>query len=162
MELKIVHGYYKDLKQCEEIMKGSPLYDAYFNKKDGVKDYIKLYYPDEGRGNLFFAETKEKEKVGLMVINDRGFIREFDYLALLGVKEGYRDKGVGTFLLNSFVERCRANGCPKASLLVSDFNTAFDFYKKNGFYRCGVVPNALLDGIHEFIMLKDLQRQAAS
>ena len=69
----------------------------------------------------------------------------------------------------SFLENCgpetrqqfeqlgREDGRRKASLTVSDFNVrAFEFYKANGYYEVGMIPNALTDGIGEHLMLKDL------
>ena len=51
----------------------------------------------------------------------------------------------------------REDGRRKASLTVSDFNVrAFEFYKANGYYEVGIIPNALTDGIGEHLMLKDL------
>ena len=60
-------------------------------------------------------------------------------------------------MLQQFERMGREDGRRKASLTVSDFNVrAFEFYKKNGYYEVGMIPNALTDGIGEHLMLKDL------
>ena len=60
-------------------------------------------------------------------------------------------------ILEQFEQMGREDGRRKASLTVSDFNVkAFEFYKANGYYEVGIIPNALTDGIGEHLMLKDL------
>lgn len=157
MELHLKQGYYKDIRSCEEMAKGSVLYDRYFATKGKTEDYIRSYFPDEGRGRIYFAMTSREEKAGLMVISRNGFTNEFHYLALLCVKDEFRGQGVGAWMLKQFEQMGREDGRRKASLTVSDFNTrAYDFYIKNGYYEVGIIPNALTDGIGEHLMLKDL------
>lgn len=106
---------------------------------------------------LYFAETAHGEKAGLMVISRNGFTNEYHYLALLCVKKEFRSQGVGAWLLQQFEQLGREDGRRKASLTVSDFNVrAFEFYKANGYYEVGMIPNALTEGIGEHLMLKDL------
>lgn len=156
MTFTLKRGWYADIKLCDEIMRDSALYDAYFRDTISVRDYILEYFPDNGRGYLYFAVADNGDLAGLAVIHHKGFIKEYDYLALLGVKKEYRGTGAGRFLLAEFENICRQHGCRKASLLVSDFNDARHFYEKHGYYQCGIVPNALVSGIHEYIMMKDL------
>lgn len=157
MELRLKQGYYKDIRSCEAIARDSVLYDRYFAGSYKAEDYIRSYFPDEGRGRLYFAVTPRDEKAGLMVISRNGFTNEFHYLALLCVKNEFRGQGVGAWLLRQFEQMGREDGRRKASLTVSDFNTrAFEFYKKNGYYEVGMIPNALTEGIGEHLMLKDL------
>ena len=157
MEWHLKRGYYKDLRLCDEIARDSLLYERYFAGNHGVEDYIRSYFPDDGRGRLYFAETPQGEKAGLMVISLNGFTSEFHYLALLCVKKEFRGQGLGAWLLQQFADMGRADGRRKASLTVSDFNTrAFEFYKANGYYEVGMIPNALIDGVGEHLMLQDL------
>ena len=100
---------------------------------------------------------QKPERAGLMVISRNGFTNEYHYLALLCVKKEFRGQGVGAWLLEQFEQMGREDGRRKASLTVSDFNVkAFEFYKANGYYEVGIIPNALTDGIGEHLMLKDL------
>lgn len=157
MELHLQRGYYKDLRCCEEIARDSALYERYFAEGFKTEDYIRDYFPDDGRGCLYFAVTAKGEKAGLMVISKNGFTNEYHYLALLCVKKEFRSQGVGAWLLSQFERLGAEDGRRKASLTVSDFNVrAFEFYKKNGYYEVGMIPNALVDGIGEHLMLKDL------
>ena len=157
MELHLKQGYYKDIRFCDEIARDSVLYDRYFTGSYKTEDYIRAYFPDEGRGRLYFAMTSREEKAGLMVISQNGFTNEFHYLALLCVKNEFRGQGVGAWMLHQFERMGREDGRRKVSLTVSDFNVrAFEFYKKNGYYEVGMIPNALTDGIGEHLMLKDL------
>lgn len=157
MELHLKQGYYKDIRSCDAIARDSALYDRYFSASYKTEDYIRSYFPDEGRGRIYFAMTPHGEKAGLMVISRNGFTNEFHYLALLCVKKEFRSQGVGAWLLKQFEQMGREDGKRKASLTVSDFNTrAFEFYKKNGYYEVGMIPNAIVDGVGEHLMLKDL------
>ena len=104
-------------------------------------------------GNVSGADRE----AGLMVISRNGFTNEYHYLALLCVKKEFRSQGVGAWLLEQFEQLGREDGKRKASLTVSDFNVrAFEFYKANGYYEVGMIPNALTEGIGEHLMLKDL------
>lgn len=157
MEWHLKRGYYKDLPLCEAIAKDSVLYERYFAGNYRVEDYIRAYFPDDGKGRLYFAENSRGELGGLMVISLNGFTSEFHYLALLCVKKEFRGQGLGAWLLERFADMGKEDGRRKASLTVSDFNVrAFEFYKANGYYEVGLIPNALTDGISEHLMLKDL------
>ena len=102
MELHLKQGYYKDIRFCDEIARDSVLYDRYFTGSYKTEDYIRAYFPDEGRGRLYFAMTSREEKAGLMVISKNGFTNEFHYLALLCVKNEFRGQGVGAWMLHQF------------------------------------------------------------
>ena len=157
MNLHLKQGYYKDIRACEEIAKDSVLYERYFANDYRTEDYVRAYFPDDGKGRLYFAETSKGERAGLMVISRNGFTNEYHYLALLCVKKEFRGQGVGAWLLEQFEQMGREDGRRKASLTVSDFNVkAFEFYKANCYYEVGIIPNALTDGIGEHLMLKDL------
>ena len=69
MNLHLKQGYYKDIRACEEIARDSVLYERYFAHGYRTEDYIRAYFPDDGRGRRYFAETAHGEKAGLMVIS---------------------------------------------------------------------------------------------
>ena len=157
MKLHLKRGYYKDFRSCEAIAKGSLLYDYYFSEPGKMEKYIKSHCLGEASGHLFFAETIHGERAGLMIVDQGGFCNEYHYLSLLCVKEEFRSQGVGAWLLSQFERMGREDNKRKASLMVSDFNDrAFEFYKRNGYYELGMIPNAVQDGISEHLMLKDL------
>lgn len=92
-----------------------------------------------------------------MWIELEGFFGAFPYLALLGVKKSFRDMGIGHVLLNTFIGVSKGLGYRKCSLLVSHFNPrAKQLYQSLGFQKMGYVPDCILPGIHENIMVKDL------
>lgn len=122
MNLHLKQGYYKDIRACEEIAKDSVLYERYFANDYRTEDYVRAYFPDDGKGRLYFAETSKGERAGLMVISRNGFTNEYHYLALLCVKKEFRGQGVGAWLLEQFEQMGREDGRRKASLTVSDFN----------------------------------------
>jgi ribosomal protein S18 acetylase RimI-like enzyme len=145
MNLHLKQGYYQDIRACEEIARDSVLYERYFANDYRTEDYVRAYFPDDGKGRLYFAETSKGEKAGLMVISRNGFTNEYHYLALLCVKKEFRGQGVGAWLLEQFEQMGREDGRRKASLTVSDFNVrAFEFYKANGYYEVGIIPSHIM------------------
>ena len=92
-----------------------------------------------------------------MWIEPDGFFGAFPYLALLGVKKSFRGMGIGHTLVETFIGVSRSLGYRKCSLLVSHFNPrAKNLYQSLGFKKVGYVPDCILPGIHENIMVKDL------
>ena len=60
-------------------------------------------------------------------------------------------------LLRTFEGVSRAMGYRKASLMVSHFNPrAKALYQSMGYQKVGYVPDAIVPGVHENIMVKDL------
>ena len=55
MNLHLKQGYYKDIRACEEIAKDSVLYERYFANDYRTEDYVRAYFPDDGKGRLYFA-----------------------------------------------------------------------------------------------------------
>ena len=65
--------------------------------------------------------------------------------------------GIGHTLVETFIGVSRSLGYKKCSLLVSHFNPrAKNLYQSLGFKKVGYVPDCILPGIHENIMVKDL------
>ena len=52
MNLHLKQGYYKDIRACEEIAKDSVLYERYFANDYRTEDYVRAYFPDDGKGRL--------------------------------------------------------------------------------------------------------------
>ena len=82
-----------------KIFDNSPLYEHYFKGTDTLREWV--YGPLES-GNVIIAETDSGEPVGLMVYDMMGMYGELPYLALLGVKENFRGKGIGDQLIDIY------------------------------------------------------------
>jgi len=68
-------------------------------------------------------------------------------IMLLGVKEGYRGRGIGQQLLSRFRTNAMMYGISSITLEVRpDNHGAIRFYKRNGFSETGVIPRLYQDG----------------
>ena len=154
MRVTIQRARPERLPEIREVFLDSALYDRYFSRDDRLD---KILAEAAGKGDLWLAVNSRDEVVGAMQMELTGFFGAFPYLALLGVKKNYRGMGVGHTLLRVFEGVAREKGYRKASLLVSHFNPrARALYQSMGYKRVGYVPDAILPGIHENIMVKDL------
>ncbi len=135
-----------------KIFDNSPLYEHYFKGTDTLREWV--YGPLEN-GNVIIAETDSGEPVGLMVYDMMGMYGELPYLALLGVKENYRGKGIGDQLIDIYFGICQGMGFDKCFIAVSDFNPrAKALYQKKGFKPLLLVPDLLKKGIGEWLLMK--------
>lgn len=138
-----------------KIFDNSPLYEHYFKGTDTLREWV--YGPLEA-GNVIIAETESGEPVGLMVYDMAGMYGELPYLALLGVKEGFRGKGVGEQLVDVYCGICESLGFKKMFIAVSDFNPrAKALYQKKGFKPLLLVPDLLKDGIAEWLLMRTVK-----
>ena len=96
-------GKEDDFSNYEAVFADSPLYRNYFSDDDRLKQVI--------RGALNAKELvvvlSGDEVVGVMEVRFKGFFGAFPYLALLGVKKGWRGKGIGRQMLIFFEEASR-------------------------------------------------------
>lgn len=142
------------LPEIREVFLDSVLYDRYF-AQEGRLDGILAAAVD--KGDLWLALDSHNEVVGAMQVELNGFFGAFPYLALLGVKKRFRGMGVGRTLLKVYEGVARELGFRKTSLLVSHFNPrAKALYQSMGYRKVGYVPDAILPGNHENIMVKTL------
>ncbi|MEM0057181.1 MAG: ribosomal protein S18-alanine N-acetyltransferase [Candidatus Geothermarchaeota archaeon] len=71
--------------------------------------------------------------------------------------EEYRNKGIGSTLLNLAIESLRKKNVSKIYLEVSVKNTnAINFYTKRGFRIVGTIPKYYADGSDAYLMSLDL------
>lgn len=139
---------------CVEIFRNSAIYDRYFKGEDRLEGSLRRAAE---RGELYLARTGEGELAGAMRVVMGGFCGLYPYLSLIGVRDTFRDKGVGSFLMDQLEELARRNGSRRVSLMVSDFNAgAQAFYRRRGYWLLGELPDAAKAGITELVMLKDL------
>ena len=142
------------LPEIREVFLDSALYDHYF-PREGRLDTI--LSEAVAKGDLWLAVDSRNEVVGAMQVERNGFFGAFPYLALLGVKKRFRGMGVGHTLLRVYEGVARELGFRKVSLLVSSFNPrAKTLYQSMGYRKVGYVPDAILPGLDENIMVKTL------
>lgn len=154
MNVTIVKASQGRLAECSAVFLDSPLYEHYFSQEGRLEAILATAAK---KGELWLALTSQDEVVGCMWMEMTGFFDAFPYLGLLGVKKNCRGMGVGHVLLRTYEGVARALGHRKTSLMVSHFNPrARALYQSMGYKKAGYVPDAILPGIHENIMVKDL------
>ena len=154
MNVRITKADESRLDACHAVFADSALYDHYFTQEGRLDKQLSTAI---SRGELWVALTSQDEVAGCMWMEPDGFFGAFPYLALLGVKKSFRGMGIGHTLVETFIGVSRSLGYRKCSLLVSHFNPrAKNLYQSLGFKKVGYVPDCILPGIHENIMVKDL------
>ena len=154
MNVRITKADESRLDACHAVFADSALYDHYFTQEGRLDKQLSTAI---FRGELWVALTSQDEVAGCMWVVPDGFFGAFPYLSLLGVKKSFRGMGIGHVLLETFIGVSRSLGYRKCSLLVSHFNPrAKNLYQSLGFRKVGYVPDCILPGIHENIMVKDL------
>ena len=154
MNVRITKADESRLDACHAVFADSALYDHYFTQEGRLDKQLSTAI---SRGELWVALTSQDEVAGCMWVVPDGFFGAFHYLSLLGVKKSFRGMGIGHVLLETFIGVSRSLGYRKCSLLVSHFNPrAKNLYQSLGFRKVGYVPDCILPGIHENIMVKDL------
>ena len=138
-----------------EVFNTSPLYDHYFDGTDTLKEWV---YGPLTRGEVLLAETESGEVVGVMVYDMAGMYAELPYLSLLGVKDGFRGKGIGEQLVEIYCGICESMGFDKMFIAVSDFNPrAKALYQRMGFKPLLLVPDLLKKGISEWLLMRTVK-----
>lgn len=146
-------GKLENLEQYKEVFFDSALFHHYFQDDDRLTDSLR----EALQKKELFAVYHKEEIVGAMEIRFKGFFGAFPYLALLGVKKGWRGQGVGKKMLGFFEEAARQLGHSRTSLMVSGFNVrAKNLYQSLGYRKIGMLENAFKEGIDENIMVKEL------
>ena len=154
MNVRITKADESRLDACHAVFADSALYDHYFTQEGRLDKQLSTAI---SRGELWVALTSQDEVAGCMWVVPDGFFGAFPYLSLLGVKKSFRGMGIGHVLLETFIGVSRSLGYRKCSLLVSHFNPrAKNLYQSLSFRKVGYVPDCIVPGIHENIMVKDL------
>lgn len=144
----------EDLAVCAAMDEGSLIHKYYFSRPGTLESVLRRA---QAAGQLWLAAGPAGEAGGLIKVVPRGFCGLYPYLSLITVGESFRGKGVGRFLMDCFEDMGRADGARKAALLVSDFNAgARTMYLRRGYREIGLIPDAALDGVGEYLMIKDL------
>ena len=113
--------------------------------------YISIY---EMWPHGFFVAEENGTLVGFIAgIYEDGDAR----ILMLAVMGEFRRRGIGTALLNSFINSCNLNGIRKIYLEVRISNVgAIRFYKYMGFVEGSIYPKYYEDGEDALIMWKVL------
>ena len=150
-----VHFIQADPKRWDEyveVFNNSVLYDRYFKGTNTLEEWVKG--PLE-KGNVIAAETGDGEIVGVMVYDMKGMFAEFPYLALLGVKDGYRKQAIGSRLIDLYLDLCKKAGFDKCFICVSHFNPrAKALYQRKGFKPVVLIPDMIQKGINEWVLMQ--------
>lgn len=157
MEIKIIKADMRYLDDCAEILRDSELGMRYFvNRK---QEYVgkKLITESFEKKEMYVALDKEGTCVGFTWIALSGIFHWFPYLHIIAVKADMRGKGIGKQLMAFFEEVSFVQeDCPKAFLVVGDFNTdAIALYKKLGYVQVGEIPGLYVPEISELLMMKE-------
>lgn len=79
-------------------------------------------------------------------------------ILMLAVREGTRNQGIGTSLMEEFTRRCRSRGIASQELEVRKSNAgAIRFYERLGFAIRYLLPRFYTDGEDGFKMWKSLR-----
>ena len=104
-------------------------------------------------GELMVAEARDGEAVGIMIMQMTSMYAGLPYIALLGVRSDYRNKGVGEKLIRYFIDTYEAKGIDRSFIAVNDFNPrARLLYTAMGFEKFTTFPEAL-DPTHSVYLL---------
>lgn len=153
MDLEFKIGNIEDVELYREVFLDSSLYDRYFHQDDRLEKSLR----EALKKRELFIAMHQSEVIAVMEIRFNGFFGAFPYLALLGVKKGWRNQGVGRRMLEFYEEAARQLGYSRSSLMVSSFNPrARNLYQSLGYKKIGMLPDAFKAGIDENIMVKDL------
>jgi ribosomal-protein-alanine N-acetyltransferase len=103
---------------------------------------------------------------GFFVAGEKGFVvgflagiseNEEARILMLAVRREFRRRGIGTSLMNAFINSCTLNGIKRVYLEVRRSNAgAIGFYKSLGFSEGAVYPKYYEDGEDAIIMWKTL------
>ena len=141
------------LEQYRDVFLNSTLFDHYYAEDDRLRVHLMRALRDK---ELLVGKSGD-EIVSVMEVRMTGFFGGFPYLALLGVKKGWRGMGIGHQMLAFFEEMARQAGFERTSIMASGFNPrARKLYQSLGYRRIGFLEDAFKPGISEYIYVKTL------
>lgn len=152
MNVTIEKANETQLEEMYRVFDDSALYDHYF--KTHPESLSFMLDGATKNGNTLIARSSKGEIVGVMVVLMEGFA-ELPYLALLGVKKGYRGMGIGKKFLAVFFGLAEQANAPNMFIMTSTFNVrAKQLYESVGFKKIGIIPSYLLPGIDEIMFVR--------
>ena len=155
MELKLIKAEESRLADCCEVFLASEIYEQYFKEGNRLERSLRTAMQKE---ELYLAEDEAGSIAGAMRVVMRGFCGLYPYLSLIGVKECFRGKRVGSYLMDQYEAMALQSGAKRATLMVSDFNKgAQTFYRNRGYWLLGTLKDAVKPGIGELVMVKEME-----
>lgn len=153
MQVTIKKGTPSRLEEYIDVIRESALWDHYYAPDEAV--LRNALTEGLAEGTVFIAESSSGEAVGLMQCEWKGMFGLWPYLALLGVKKGYRGMGIGHQLLDTFEAVGRALKTRNLFICVSGFNPrAKALYMSRGFRKVSLIPDLYRDGVEENVLMK--------
>ena len=133
---------------CAELMASS---EPWLTLGRNFDDCLKLL--NEPGKEIYIARAA-KDFVGFIVLQLRGPFT--CYIQTIGITPKWRNRGVGTHLIN-FAEERIFRDSPNVFLCVSSFNTeAQKLYARLGYERVGELKDYLVKGYSEILMRKTI------
>lgn len=115
----------------------------------GIVEYLIML------SDFFIVACIENKIVGYICGEVRG---DYGHIITLAVKREYRRIGIGTELVNKFIDFLKHRNIKKIYLEVSEKNNiAIKFYLKNGFYIKGKIKRYYKNGSDALIMERVFQ-----
>ncbi|MBR5329122.1 MAG: GNAT family N-acetyltransferase [Firmicutes bacterium] len=151
--IRFVPGNAEKIAEYISIFENSDLFDRYFKNNT---EFLDSLIAPVNEGNTVIAENMDGEAVGFMLFNMEGMYGKLPYLELLGVKEGYRDMGIGAQLIDIFFAIGQKLGHNRFFISASDFNPrAKALYHRKGFRTLCLVPELFKKGINEWLLIRE-------
>lgn len=149
-------GVEEKYQEYRKVFDNSLLMEKYTKNPD--RDILDEWVlPNLSKGNVIIASNAAGEPVGVMVYIMNGMYGGLPYLDLLGVRQDVRSLGIGSALIDYFVDLCRKAGHKKCFMCVSDFNVRpKKLYMSKGFQPIALIPDLLKQGVSEWTLMKDL------
>jgi ribosomal protein S18 acetylase RimI-like enzyme len=155
MELRLIKAEEGRLTDCCKVFLASEIYERYFKEGNRLERSLRTAIEKE---ELFLAEDEAGSIAGVMRIVMRGFCGLYPYLSLIGVKESFRGKRVGSYLMDQYEAMAQRSGATRVTLMVSDFNKGAQiFYHNRGYWLLGTLKDAVKPGIGELVMVKEME-----
>jgi len=154
MSIKILPATISDLNKIIEL--NLKLFQKEFNEFDKTlnvswpltdpsKKYFKERISNVG-GCVFVAIIDQQEIIGYLA---GGFVEPADYrdiknpmaeLENMFIDDNFRSQGIGSMLLEAFMDWCKQNNLERVKVVASFGNVlGVDFYKKNGFESTEII-----------------------
>lgn len=139
----------------KRIFENSPLYNHYFKKTDLLD---KVLTDDLKSGSAYVAVDRNGEAVGYMSMKASDpTVDGLPCLALLGVKDTMRGRGIGQMLIAFYVGVMTGLGFKECALIVNDWNPrARKLYDSLGFKLRRSFEDKIIGGWMNHILVKRL------
>ncbi len=152
METKIIQSDFKYFENCIKTLQLSSLGEEYFSEPGSAESFLSKGFKDK---EIYIVLDKNKTYIGFVYFMLNGTFYRFPFLHVIAISPVYRNKGIGTKLLDYF-EKFAFEHANKIFLTVADFNPkAKQLYERQGYKTVGSIPNLYVDGVTENLMMKN-------